>query len=189
MEKCDKKRTCPFKKLKNFKERINHKKLLIYIIFQALIAGMYVALTVPYGDFGFRELQFRISEVLLFLILFDRKHIIGIILGTFIANLFSPMLVYDLTLGVLATILSCVFMGIFKKHYLIAFIFPAIFNGILVAVGLNVMYEVPYFVGMVQVGISEIILMYLLALPIFIIVRKTELRNLLYFNILSKQAK
>lgn len=177
------KKTCVFKQLK---ERVNQKKLLVFLIFQALIAAMYVALTLPLNNLAFNDLQFRLSEVLLFLILFDKKHIIGITLGTFIANLFSPMPQFDLTLGILATVFACISMGLTSKYYLIAFIFPAVFNALLVPVGLNIISKVPYWSAFLYVGLSEVILMYFITLPLYLIIRKTELKNLLYFNIYKK---
>lgn len=174
---------CPFKKFKN---RINNRNLLLFLIFESIIAAMYVSLTLPFGDLSFKELQFRLSEVLLFLVIFDRKHIIGIALGTFIANIFSPMIQFDLTLGVLATVLAGISMGLTNKYYFVSFIFPAIFNALLIPIGLYYVFEVPYLMGALYVGLSEIILMYLLALPIYLILRKTELKNLLKFEILKK---
>ncbi|MGL5043216.1 MAG: QueT transporter family protein [Culicoidibacterales bacterium] len=70
----------------------------------AIIAALYIVMTliVP---FSFGPIQFRISEFLNFLVIFDKKYAIGVIIGVFIANLFS-LYGLDLLFGTMHTIIS-----------------------------------------------------------------------------------
>lgn len=65
-----------------------------------IIAALYIAVTMLVAPFGFTEIQFRVSEMFNHLVAFNPRFSIGIILGVFIANLFSPLGVYDLVFGV-----------------------------------------------------------------------------------------
>ncbi|MDY0115275.1 MAG: QueT transporter family protein, partial [Acholeplasmatales bacterium] len=54
------------------------------LIKQALIAAIYLVLVIIFWEFSFKEIQFRIAEILLILIFFDKKSIIGLTLGVII---------------------------------------------------------------------------------------------------------
>jgi len=56
----------------------------------ATVAALYVVLTIGLAPISFGPIQFRISEALKVLVLFDPWLVFGIGIGTFFANLFSP---------------------------------------------------------------------------------------------------
>jgi len=56
----------------------------------AIIAALYAVLTWGIAPIGYGPLQFRVSEVLKVLVLFDPWLVLGIGIGTFFANLISP---------------------------------------------------------------------------------------------------
>jgi len=56
----------------------------------AIIAALYAVLTWGIAPIGYGPLQFRISEALKVLVLFDPWLVLGIGVGTFLANLVSP---------------------------------------------------------------------------------------------------
>jgi len=56
----------------------------------AIIAALYAVLTWGVAPIGYGPLQFRVSEVLKVLVLFDPWLVLGIGIGTFFANLLSP---------------------------------------------------------------------------------------------------
>ena len=136
---------------------------------QSLIASIYVVLVLVFAPISFIEIQFRVAELLLLLVFFDRKAIIGITFATFVANLFSPvpaLLPYDLTLGVLATFLSVYSMVIIKNKY-IALVAPSIFNGLLVGVSLYLALDIPLYFGIPSVFIGEFVVTYIVGLPLY----------------------
>ena len=67
-----------------------NKMYLKDLIFQALIGAIYVVLVLVLIPISFGQVQFRIAEALLVLVFFNKKNMIGLLLGTFVANLFSP---------------------------------------------------------------------------------------------------
>jgi uncharacterized membrane protein len=60
------------------------------VVYIATMAALYAVLTVGIAPLSYGPLQFRVSEVLKVLILFDPWLVIGIGLGTLIANSLSP---------------------------------------------------------------------------------------------------
>ena len=70
---------------------------------QALLAAIYVVLTVAIAPFSYGAIQFRISESLSQLVVFSKKYWFPITLGVAIANIFSPLGIVDVFLGTLGT--------------------------------------------------------------------------------------
>ncbi|MCL5998714.1 MAG: QueT transporter family protein [Chloroflexi bacterium] len=60
------------------------------IVMIATIAALYAVLTVAISPISYGPIQLRISEVLKVFVLFDPWMVVGIGIGTFFANLFSP---------------------------------------------------------------------------------------------------
>lgn len=146
-------------------------KKVHFIVSQAIVSSLYVVLTLIVGPFSFNAIQLRISEILILLCFYKKDYIIGLSLGTFIANLFSPMLIYDISLGLLASVLSLI--AIYKsKNLYIAIIFPVVFNGLLVGMSLYLALDLPFFLSALEVAIGE-----LLAMIIGIILFKLLERN------------
>lgn len=69
----------------------------------ALVAAMYAVLTIVIQPIGYGDLQCRVSEVLVLLCFYRRDYTLSLMVGCFIANLFSPLGVIDWILGPVAT--------------------------------------------------------------------------------------
>ena len=67
------------------------KEQIISITKIAIVAALYIVLTVLIYPLSFNEIQVRFSEVLLLLCFFDKKYGIGIVVGCAVSNLFSPI--------------------------------------------------------------------------------------------------
>ena len=147
-------------------------KTIKLIVRQAAICAMYVALTLTLQPISFGQVQFRVSEILVLLCFYDKKSMIGLIIGCFIANLFSPMLVFDITLGVLATVLSLIGIALIKNIYLGA-ICPVIFNGLIVGLELNLAFELPYLESALYVALGELGVM-VVAVIVFKLLEKNK---------------
>ena len=104
-----------------------------------VIAALYVALCYVFAFMSYGFMQFRIAEILLLLVFYNKKYCIPVILGTFIANqlMYGPV---DMIFGTLATVLVCLVIIIAKNKIIIA---PAaaVING--VVIGLMLYYLVP----------------------------------------------
>ncbi|MBF0779588.1 MULTISPECIES: QueT transporter family protein [unclassified Granulicatella] len=96
-----------------------------YII-TALIAAIYVVSTLLLAPISYGIIQFRLSEILNHLLVYNKKFIVALTLGVFIANFWSPFALYDIIFGTGATFLcSLISIVAFKyiKHKHIQFIF------------------------------------------------------------------
>ena len=94
------------------------------LTYNAIIAALYVTLVFTLNFMSYDVIQVRLAEVLIFLVLRDKKYTLGICLGCFIANLLGPFGLIDALVGTLATFLCCVFLNLFKKDYLALIIVP-----------------------------------------------------------------
>ncbi len=73
-----------------------------------IIAALYVALTYAFAPVAFGIFQIRPGEALTLLPLFFPEAIPALYVGCVLANLASPFLIYDLTIGPLATLAAAV---------------------------------------------------------------------------------
>ncbi|CAM3701731.1 QueT transporter family protein [Erysipelothrix urinaevulpis] len=121
----------------------------------ALIAAIYVALTLAFEPLSFGPLQVRISEILMLLILVDKKFAFGVVIGCFIANLYSPF-IYDAIIGTSATALAAFLMTKTENKYL-GLLLPAIVNGPIIGAQLYFFADLPFFLSSIQVFLGEII--------------------------------
>ena len=75
-------------------------------VYPAMAAALYVALTLAIAPLSYHAVQFRFSELLVFLAFVDARYIPGLTLGCFLANLFGPFGLADAIGGSLATLFS-----------------------------------------------------------------------------------
>ena len=98
------------------------------ISYNAIICALYVAITLLSYPISFQAIQFRISELLLILCFFRKDYTAGLTLGCIISNLFSSLGPIDALFGGVATLLSCLLIGL-CKHLVVAVLIPVIANG------------------------------------------------------------
>ncbi|MFC5605126.1 QueT transporter family protein [Sporosarcina koreensis] len=131
-----------------------------------IIAALYVAVTFLIAPFGFTNIQFRLSEMFNHLVVFNKKYIVGVVLGVFIANLlFSELGPIDLVFGVgqsvLAlsiTILSAKFIkGLYQRMFFNTLVFT--FTMFLIAWELNIALEFPFLLTWLFVAVGEFVVM------------------------------
>lgn len=86
-----------------------------FITFSAMIAALYVVLTLICAVFGLSSgvIQIRISEALCALVFFTPAAIPGVTIGCLIANLITSANILDIVFGTLAT-----FIGVMGGHCL-----------------------------------------------------------------------
>ena len=140
------------------------KDTVRFIAVNAIIAAMYAALTAAIAPLSYGNIQFRFSEILIFLVFYDIRFMPGLILGCFIANFFStlPMPFLDVIFGTLATTIALVGIRLvcrFVKNRNVArFTVPvigAVSNGFLVALTLHIALQLPYWLSVIEVAAGE----------------------------------
>ncbi len=144
------------------KENTASTQRVYLIAVNAIIAALYAALTIAIAPIAYGEIQFRVTEILIFLAFYDKRFIPGLIIGCFIANLASPMILYDISFGTAATALAVTgiyFCGkLIKKEAVGLFAVPfigAAANGLLVGMALHLAFELPYWINALYVAIGE----------------------------------
>lgn len=137
-------------------------KKVIFIVHAAVIAALYVVLTLIANAFGLANyaIQVRFSEALCILPLFTPAAIPGLFIGCILSNFLTGCLLWDIVFGSIATLL-----GALGTYYLRRFpkwlapLPPIIANTLIVPFVLAYLYQfegsIPYF--MATVGIGEII--------------------------------
>lgn len=147
------------------------------LVITAMIAAIYVVITYAFGFVAYKEIQFRISEVMVLLAFIDPGFLPGLVLGTFIANLIGPYGLPDAIIGSLHSFIGILMIiktrNLFKNKNLNLFIvslWPAIFSFIIAG-------EIYYFAGVkdfkifwfayLSVAIGEIVVITGVGVPLF----------------------
>ncbi len=148
-----------------------------FLAASGIIAALYIAVTMLVAPFGFTEVQFRVSEIFNHLVAFNPRFAVGIIIGVFIANIFSPLGIYDLVFGVghsMITlglfILICKFVkNIWARLIINTFLFTC--TMFIIAFELNLALELPFFWTWLTVATGEFVVLAVGA-PIMYILNK-----------------
>lgn len=164
------------------------------LVFAALIAAIYAALTVAFAPLSYGPVQVRISEALTILPFFSSFSIMGLFVGCIVANFFSPVGVIDVIFGSTATLIAAIITYSigrsnikFKKYIapMPAVITNAVMIGILlnlVPTKVNVSSLIPGYtlnttgllIAMLWIGIGEFIACYVIGLPLLMLIEKNK---------------
>jgi uncharacterized membrane protein len=107
------------------------------IAFNAIIAAVYGALTILLAPISYGSIQMRISEIMVFLAFYNKKYIPGLVLGCFIANIPSPLGLWDICFGTMATLIAVIAINKLPNRYLGA-LAGALANGLIVGLELAI---------------------------------------------------
>jgi len=136
-----------------------------FIARTAIIAAIYAALTIGLAPISYMAIQIRLSEILVLFAFVNPSLAPGLVIGTLIANLFSPLGMIDVLFGTIATIMSLRYM-ILSKNIWIASLYPTLFNGIIIGAELHFVYALPFALTILQVAAGEFIVVTLLGVPV-----------------------
>lgn len=151
------------------------KKTTLSLVRGAMIAAMYVTLTLVFQPISFGAVQFRIAEALTLLPVLSAEAVPGLFVGCIIANLLGGGVWYDIVLGSIATLLAALCTRAFRKTPAIAAVFPALFNGIIIGPVVYFAYVhapgEPVSIGtllftVLTVTLGEVVVCYVLGLPL-----------------------
>jgi uncharacterized membrane protein len=136
------------------------------VVLSAIVAALYVVLTVGLLPISYGQIQFRVSEILKVFVLFDPYLAIGIGIGTFFANLASPnvspweliwMPLTDMAGGLIAW---AIFKYLLRNRLpALPMILYAITTGAAVGWMLSIMGLGEFWYNTLFVGISELIIL------------------------------
>lgn len=154
----------------------NNTKMLAM---NAIIAGLYAVVTMALSPISYGAVQFRLSEIMILLVLFNPRYIVGLTIGCLIANLNSPFGMPDVIFGTLATGLALYSMTKIKNIY-ISSLMPTIFNAIIIGFELWYFAKLPLLSSIVFVGIGEFVVVTLIGIPVYkLLIKNPKIRELL----------
>ncbi len=144
------------------------------LVYGAVIAAIYVALTMLFSWISYGPIQFRISEVLTVLPVFLPCAIPGLTVGCVVANLLGGFGIYDIMFGSLATLLGAVGTRLFRSKPFFAVLSPVLTNSLIVG---SMLYFVAPNSGallfnILMILIGEFVICFLLGLPLLRLLHK-----------------
>ncbi len=142
----------------------SNKKTARFITWSAVIAAIYVVLTVVFAPISFNVGQIRIAEMLTILPLFTPAAIPGLFIGCILGNLLGGAIVLDIVFGSIATLIGAVGGYLLRKNRWLVPIPAVISNGIIVPIILKYGYgfDMPLALMMLYVTAGEIVGCYIL---------------------------
>ena len=161
-------------KSKRRKELKSNTQKTKNLAFGAIIAALYVVITLIAAPISFGEVQLRFSEMLTVLPYFTPAAIPGLFVGCIIANILGGAVVWDVIFGSLATLIGAVGSYLLRKNKYLVPIPPILANAIIVPFvlryGYGVNLPIPFMMG--TVGLGEILSCGVLGLVLLFILEK-----------------
>ena len=137
------------------------KRSALFLAQGAMIAAMYVALTLVSNAFGLASgvIQVRISEALTILPYFTPAAIPGLFVGCLISNIIAGGVIWDVIFGSLATLIGAVVTYWLRKYKWLAPVPPIVSNMLIIPFVLRYAYGAPdaLWFMMLTVGAGELI--------------------------------
>ena len=130
---------------------MNNKKVHV-IAMNAMIAAVYAVLTILISPIAYGAVQMRLTEIIVLLACYNKKFIPGLTIGCLLANLASPMGLYDICFGTTATLIACLGMYYFKNVFVGAFIGGA-------GLELYLALELPFMINAFYVFVGEFVVL------------------------------
>ena len=113
-----------------------------YIAQGAIIAALYVVLTLIFAPISFGAVQVRIAEALTILPLFTPTAIPGLFVGCILANLLGGAIALDVVFGSLATLIGAAIGYVLRRNRWLVPIPAVVSNGVIVPLVLRYGYNV-----------------------------------------------
>lgn len=147
----------------------------------AVVAALYVAVTVILAPFSFGQVQLRVSEMFNFLALYNKRYVWSLTIDCAIANLASPNGLVDVVFGSLCTFFVLVFCRWVTKNLnsmplkiAITTILFAL-SMFTVAGQLTFLYQMPFMINWLYIGIGELLSMTIGGIIIYLVSQQFDL--------------
>lgn len=127
-----------------------------FLVKAGIIAAIYTVLTIVLGDLSYGPLQFRISEAMTILPMFEVAAIPGLAIGCFFANFFGGYGFVDIFFGSLTTLLAAYLTSKIKNKY-IAVLPPILLNAFIVSIWVSKTANTPYIYNVGTIGFGEFV--------------------------------
>ena len=130
----------------------------------AVIAALYVALTMIFAPISFGAVQVRVAEIMTIMPLFTPVAIPGLFIGCLLANLLGGAIVWDVLFGSLATLIGAALGYLLRKNRWLVPLPTVIANTVIVPLVLRYGYgvEMPLYLLAIYIAAGEILGCYVL---------------------------
>ena len=131
----------------------------------ALIAALYVAVTVMLSVISFGAIQLRLSEMFNYLALYHKRYVVAVTAGVVIANFMSPTWILDVPIGGIGTLLVLLLCRRVTRNIksdVLKMVVTAIIFALsmfTVAGQLAILYGFPFWLTYFTVGVGELLSM------------------------------
>lgn len=132
-----------------------------FLCLSAIIAALYAGLTLCLPALSYGALQCRLSEALTLLPLVLPQAVPGLAVGCLVANLLSPVGLWDVLFGTLATLVAALCTRKLRQHPLLAAACPVICNGLIIGPMLSMVYQLPALLTIGQVAAGEAVAVFI----------------------------
>jgi len=142
----------------------------------ALIAAIYIVLTMVFRPISFGPIQFRISEALCIMPYFTPTAIPGLLIGCMISNMLGGAMMMDVVFGSLATLIGAIGSYLLRRNRYLVSLPPILANTLIIPWVLKFAYgsEDMIWYMMITVGIGEILAIGVLGQFLLTILRKNR---------------
>jgi len=146
----------------------------------AIISALYATLVIVMAPISFLPIQIRIADAMLPLsIIFGMPVIIGLTLGTVVANVFGGLGLVDIIGGGMANLVATYVawkVGLLKIKYawIIAVVLQIIIVAVIVGIYLAVLFEIPMLISISQILISSTIAIGIMGYSVLIIIARNK---------------
>lgn len=166
-------------------EQVRNKALIRFIVYNGIVAALYIVLTYFLAPISYGPLQARISEAMTVFPIFSFNMIPGLTIGCLVSNLINPdnLGPVDIIGGTLATLIAGIFSRIIgKKNMWLGIIPPIVANGIIVGgylpfLLLDTVTWQEVVITMLTVAGGEAAVLVVLGLPLVAVIEKTGLKS------------
>ena len=148
---------------------------LTYLVRVAMIAAIYVVLNIIFAPISYGPIQARIAEALVVLPFIDPSAIMGLFLGCILANIYGGLGMVDIVGGSLCTLIAA-YLTYKLKNPKLAPLPPVLINAFGVGIYLHLLFDLPYWITVLYIGIGEFIACYVLGYPLLILLIKNKKR-------------
>ena len=149
------------------------------LVYGAMIAAIYAALTLVLAPISFADVQMRVSEALTILPVLTSVAIPGLTAGCLLANILGVSMglttVWDIVFGTLATLLAAIGTRLLRKKPVLAALCPVVSNGLIVGTMLSVTLNLPLLLTMGSVALGEAVVCLVLGLLLLTALKKANL--------------
>lgn len=131
----------------------------------AAITALYVVITYFLAPVSFGPIQFRAAEALTVLPIVFPEAVPALFLGVLLANVIGGLGMVDIVGGSLVTLIAA-YVTYKNRDNIFAYLSPILFNAFLISIYLHLLFELPYWITVLQIGISEAVVVVVLGVPL-----------------------